>query len=231
MGYEYRESASPLVSVVWRSQAEEDGSYVDAANEYWGLAFGTGREAPFEAVLIGPSLTTRELEIRAGDDNWGVEFRAHVFLHRVPKLDVLGEMRQLPTDGRFFELGGVRFPVPSYDTMEDLVAAMVGQGVLTASSELARALAGEDAGYSERQLQRRFSAEVGLGRKQVEQLQRARRAYGLLQAGRSIAEAAVEAGYADQAHLTRAFRLIAGRTPARILAGTADEFASRPSGG
>ena len=229
--YEYRESTSPLVSVVWRSQAEEDGSYVDAANEYWGLAFGTGREAPFEAVLIGPSLTTRELEVRAGDDNWGVDFRAHVFLHRVPKLDVLGEMRQLPTDGRFFELGGVRFPVPSYDTMEDLVAAMVGQGVLTASPELARALAGEDAGYSERQLQRRFSAEVGLGRKQVEQLQRARRAYALLQAGRSIAEAAVEAGYADQAHLTRAFRLIAGRTPARILADTTDEFASRPTGG
>jgi AraC-like DNA-binding protein len=227
--YEYRDSPSPLVSVVWRSHAQADGTYVDAANEFWGLAFGTGHSDPFEAVLIGPSRTQRTLEVRAGDDNWGVEFRAHVFLRRVPKLEVLGEIRRLPTDGRFFELAGVRFPVPTYDGMETLVEAMAGQGVLAGPPELARALAGEDAGYSERQLQRRFSAEVGLGRKQVEQLQRARRAYALLQQGRSLAEAAHEAGYADQAHLTRSFRLIAGRTPASILAGEADEFASRPA--
>ena len=94
-----------------------------------------GIDIAFEAVLIGPSLTARELEVHAGDDNWGVEFRAHVFLRRVPKLDVLGEIRPLPTDGRFFEPGGVRFPVPSYDTTEDLVEAMVGQGVLTGPPE------------------------------------------------------------------------------------------------
>ena len=227
--YEYRASSSPLVSIVWSSVAEQSGTYVDAANEFWGLAFGTGHHSAFEAVLIGPSLTTRELDVQAGDHNWGVEFLAHVFLRRVPKLDVLGEMRPLPTDGRFFELGGVRFPVPSYDRMEVLVEAMVGQGVLTGSPELARALTGEDAGYSERQLQRRFSAEVGLGRKQVAQLQRARRAYALLQTGRSLAEAASEVGYADQAHMTRSFRLIAGRTPAAILADAADEFTSRPA--
>jgi transcriptional regulator GlxA family with amidase domain len=106
---------------------------------------------------------------------------------------------------------------------------MAGQGVLTGPPELARALAGEDAGYSDRQLQRRFSAEIGLGRKQVAQLERARRAYALLQAGRCLAEAASEAGYADQAHMTRSFRLIAGRTPASILADVTDEFMGRPA--
>lgn len=227
--YEFRESEHPLVSIVWRSVAEEGGTYVDAANEFWGLGFGTGPWGAGEAVLIGPSLSLRNLEVQAGDDNWGVEFRAHVFLRGVPKLDVLGEIRPLPTDGRFFTLAGVRFPVPTYAGMEALVEALVTQGVLVGPPELARALAGEDAGYSERQLQRRFSSEVGLRRKQVAQLQRARRAYALLQAGRSLAEAAHEAGYADQAHMTRAFRLIAGRTPARILAGAADEFASRPA--
>ncbi len=227
--YEYRDSPSPLVSIVWRSVAEESGTYVDAANEFWGLAFGSGVRDAFEAVLIGPSRTSRELEVHAGDDNWGVEFRAHVFLRRVPKLDVLGEIRPLPTDGRFFELAGVRFPVPTYAGMDGLVEAMVTQGVLAGPPELARALDGDEAGYSERQLQRRFSSEVGLGRKQVAQLQRARRAYALLQAGRSLAEAAYEAGYADQAHMTRSFRLIAGRTPASILADDADEFASRPA--
>jgi AraC-like DNA-binding protein len=226
--YEYRDSSSPLVSIVWRSRAEHRGTYVDAANEFWGLGFGSGVRTGFEAVLIGPSLAPRELEVHAGDDHWGVEFRAHVFLRRVPKVQVLGEIRPLPTDGRFFELGGVRFPVPSYDTAEDLVEALVGQGVLTGSPELARALAGEDPGYSERQLQRRFGAEVGLGRQQVAQLQRARRAYALLQAGYPLAEAAARAGYADQAHMTRAFRLFAGRTPARILGDVADAFTSRP---
>lgn len=80
-------------------------------------------------------------------------------------------------------------------------------------------------------MQRRYRRTVGLSAAQVEQLRRAERGYALLHAGRTPAEAAVEAGFSDQAHFTRALRLIRGRTPAAILSaerarGTSRSFAA-----
>lgn len=228
MGYEYRLSPSPLVEVVWRVEAQDDGEYTDAGNEFWGLSFSLDADGEPGAWLIGPSVQPRTLAIHAGDRGWGVEFCAHVFLRRVPKVSMLGELRALPTDGSFVELAQVRFPVPAYETMERFVDSLAVQGILSHDEALARALAGGDVAYSARQLRRRTADATGLGKSRIEQLQRARQAYRLLQGGMPIAEAAVAAGYADQAHLTRAFRLIAGQTPKRLLAGDADPFTSRP---
>ena len=44
---------------------------------------------------------------------------------------------------------------------------------------------------------------------------RFRLALGLVRAGEPLAAAAAEAGYADQAHMTRELVALAGRTPAR----------------
>jgi AraC-like DNA-binding protein len=134
----------------------------------------------------------------------------------------------LSVGGFGIELAGVRFPVEPPERMEHLVEALVAQGVLLADPTIARALAGEDIGYSERNTQRVVSAAAGLGRKRVEQLRRARQAYALLRAGASLTDAAVQAGYSDQAHMTRSFGSMAGRSPAKILAEKVDPFVSRP---
>lgn len=152
----------------------------------------------------------------------------HAFLRRIDKLQVLDEFRALPTDGSFFELAGVRFPVEPPERMEHLVDALAAQGVLIADPAIARALTGDDIGYSPRNTQRVVSAAAGLGRKRIEQLRRARQAYALLQAGYSLADAAVQAGYSDQAHMTRSFGTLAGRSPAKILAEKTHPFVSRP---
>jgi AraC-like DNA-binding protein len=47
-----------------------------------------------------------------------------------------------------------------------------------------------------------------------------RRALDLARAGTPLAEVAALAGYADQAHLTREVRELAGVPPARLLAPT-----------
>jgi methylphosphotriester-DNA--protein-cysteine methyltransferase len=51
---------------------------------------------------------------------------------------------------------------------------------------------------------------------QFRQIQRARLATNLLQAGAPILDTVHEAGYFDQAHLTRSLRLLIGQTPLRI---------------
>ncbi|WP_149814474.1 helix-turn-helix domain-containing protein [Serinicoccus marinus] len=232
MAYTFTESASPLVSVLWWVEVEEDATYTDAANEFWGIAFSRRHgHTDVVATLIGPSTQPRTLDLRAGERGWGVELPAHVFLRHVPKLSLLGEMRDLPCDGAFVEIGGVRLPVPGYaDTraLEEMVTLLHRQGVLVTDEAIAAALAGDAPAYSDRQLRRRSSAAAGMGPKQLQQLARVRAAYRLLHAGRTLAEAAVEAGYSDQAHMTRGMRAVAGTSPARILAADLDSFGSRP---
>lgn len=233
MPYRFAESDSPLVSLLWWAEVEEDASYTDAANEFWGIAFSRRHErAELVATLIGPSTQPRVLDMVAGEVGWGVELPAHVFLRHVPKLSLLGEMRELPCDETFVELGGVRLPVPPFDdadALERFVGLLHQQGVLVADDDLAAAMAGERPAYSERQLRRRSSSAAGLGQKQLQQLARARAAYRLLHEGMSLAEAAVAAGYSDQAHMTRSMRAVAGMSPAKILADDEDAFRSRPS--
>jgi AraC-like DNA-binding protein len=73
----------------------------------------------------------------------------------------------------------------------------------------------------ERRLRRRFAAAIGYGPKtfqRVIRLQRALRlASGGLQPGASLAMLAAEAGYADQAHMSRELRALTGRSPAALL--------------
>jgi AraC-like DNA-binding protein len=80
-------------------------------------------------------------------------------------------------------------------------------------SELARL-----AGVSRFQLVRGFAREVGTTPYAYLVQRRVRLAARLLARGRSIAEAAIDAGFADQSHLTRAFVRQLGVTPGRYAA-------------
>lgn len=228
MGYGYRPSDSPLATILWWAEVEEDFTYTEAASEYWGLSFGIEADGVTAATLIGPATRPRLLSMTAGERHWGVELPPHVFLRRTGHKP-LDELRPLPCDGAWFELGGVRFPVPELDGLETLLAQLAGQGVLVEEPAVAEALAGDDVPSSERNLRRQFQAAAGVRRGQISQLQRARRAYLLLQSGLTIAEAAAEAGYADQAHMTRAFRAFDGATPKQILDPGPGPFDSRPA--
>ncbi|MFP8963898.1 helix-turn-helix domain-containing protein, partial [Streptomyces nanhaiensis] len=66
------------------------------------------------------------------------------------------------------------------------------------------------AGLSERQLHRRSLAAFGYGPKTLARVLRFRRALRLVRGGVPPASAAAGAGYADQAHLSREVRALAG---------------------
>jgi AraC-like DNA-binding protein len=71
---------------------------------------------------------------------------------------------------------------------------------------------------SARQLQRRCLAAFGYGPKTLARILRMGRALDLAWGGTALALVAADAGYADQAHLTREVRALAGTTPATLLA-------------
>lgn len=229
-GYGYRPARVPLATMVWWASIDQDATYTDAANEFWGLAFGIGADGAPTATLAGPSTGPREMVLTAGERAWGVEFAPHVFLRG---LDVkpVDELRELETDGSWFVLAGTRYPVPALDGVERLVEQLATQGALVADPLVEQALRGRPVPGSERTARRYVASTVGLGRKNVEQVRRAREAYRLLQSGMPAAEAAVAVGYTDQSHMTRDFHLFAGATPGQILRGEMTPFDSREAAG
>jgi len=79
---------------------------------------------------------------------------------------------------------------------------------------------GEWLGISSRQLQRRFTTAVGYGPKMFQSVlrfQRLLKLAGSANAPRNLAQCSAEAGYADQAHMTREVRRFSGSPPTVLL--------------
>lgn len=74
-----------------------------------------------------------------------------------------------------------------------------------------------ETGLGERALHRLALRSFGYGPKTLARIQRFQRAVGPIRAGRALAEVAAASGYADQAHLTREVRALAGCTPRALV--------------
>ncbi|GIF17572.1 AraC-like DNA-binding protein [Actinoplanes tereljensis] len=119
-----------------------------------------------------------------------------------------------------------RFAVVDDVLRRQLRSIRVAPEMLHASRRLLRneapvAVVAAEVGWSPRYLTDRFRAEIGLRPKEaarVARFDRARRAIG---PGTRLADVAAAHGFADQSHLVREFRALAGCTPTRWMA---DEF-------
>jgi AraC-like DNA-binding protein len=78
-----------------------------------------------------------------------------------------------------------------------------------------------------RRLHRRFMAAVGYGPKTFQRVLRLQRVLTLAARSRhgSLAALAADAGYADQAHMSRELQALAGRSPRRLLQGARSTLA------
>lgn len=114
--------------------------------------------------------------------------------------------------GRVLEdlaLGELRRAVPPDRALREVVAA-VRRGTPVSG------IAGRT-GLSERQLHRRCLDAFGYGAKTLARVLRMNRALDLARSGTPFAEAATHAGYADQAHLTREVKALAGVPPGALV--------------
>jgi AraC-like DNA-binding protein len=72
-------------------------------------------------------------------------------------------------------------------------------------------------GFSARQLHRRCLPVFGYGPRRLGRVLRLGAAIEAVRAGKALVEVAGDCGYADQAHLTREVRALAGTTPTGLL--------------
>jgi AraC-like DNA-binding protein len=187
-------------------------------------------------VIAGPATGPLTSEVPIGTQVWGVRFR----------LGVAGAALGLPA-GEFLDDNVPLEDIwgPSLDErvasggISALIAAVRSRALAAPLDPVARAAAlrmaepgarvsALDLGVSERQLRRRFEAAVGYGPKTLARVLRFQRFLALASSGgRDLARLALSAGYADQAHLTRECRRLAGLTPAELVAAGAPAAGER----
>jgi AraC-like DNA-binding protein len=190
------------------------------------------------AFVAGPDTGPAPSSARPGTVLAGVRFKpgaggpalrvplAQLRDQRIDLADVLPCLaRELPADlapelalARITRAGGQLASDCPPDPLLVRATAALADGKASVA-ELAPAL-----GVSERQLGRRFDATVGYGPKTLQRVLRFRRVLAELSArpGSDLASVAYQAGYADQAHLTRETVRLAGRTPTMLVRGVAD---------
>jgi AraC-like DNA-binding protein len=148
---------------------------------------------------------------------------------RVPLADLWG---RAPVDHLADRLASAASPAVAASVLDHAVAERAGMagapdplidelvaiyttaqpGAATAVRFASRALS-----IGERRLHRHCCAAVGYGPKMLERVLRFQRARGIARGTTSLALVAALAGYADQAHLTRESRSLAGTTPSDLF--------------
>ncbi|GAA4574161.1 helix-turn-helix domain-containing protein [Planotetraspora kaengkrachanensis] len=174
-----------------------------AGTRYVGLRFAPGTGP---AILGTPAHELRNRRVALADLWPAVQVRRlaghlHSVLESGEMTDVGAAMEQVA--GARYSLAGP--PDPAVAQMVTLVrAGLPAAGVAVA------------AGISERQLLRRCLAAFGYGPKTLGRILRMNHAVDLARIGTPFATVAATAGYADQAHLAREVRALAG-VPLSVL--------------
>jgi hypothetical protein len=216
--FDDRPSDSPFVERIWRCHSTATGPFQSMAEGNIELVF-TRLPGQAMATLRGPVTRPTVIDCPA-DGAWlAIRFTPGTYLPRWPTamLRDRGDLNfPMTSDGRFW-LEGAAWELPSYENAEALVARLARAGVIARSDLVRAALGGDPQPLSRRSVQRHFLRATGVTHERFRQIERARYAADRLRDGVAILDVVHEAGYFDQAHLSRALRRVVGRTPASIL--------------
>jgi AraC-like DNA-binding protein len=215
--FEDRPSDSPLVERVWRSRSERAGTFLSVAAGHCEMVLTRHRGKAF-LTLRGPETRATMADCPADGEWLGIRFSLGTFLPHHPAATLIDRRDvNLPSlTDRSFWLQGSAWEYPDFENAESLVSRLVRAGLLARDPAVSDALRGERQALSRRSTQRHFLLATGMTHGAYRRIERARYATMLLKRGVSIVDTVHEAGYFDQAHLTRSLRRWIGETPARL---------------
>ena len=215
--FEDRPSDSPLVERIWRCHSERAGTFLSVAASHCEMVLTRHRGKAF-LTLRGPETRATTIDCPADGEWLGIRFSLGTFLPRHPAATLI-DRRDVNLPGvtdRSFWLQGSVWEYPGFENAETFVTRLWQAGVLARDPAVSDALHGAWQALSRRSTQRHFLQATGMTHGAYRQIERARHATTLLKRGVSILDTVHEAGYFDQAHLTRSLRRLIGETPARL---------------
>jgi len=219
--FEDRPSDSPVVERVWRSHSDRAGTFLSMASCHCMMVV-TRHEGKTFLTVRGPETRASSADCPAEGEWIGIYFKLGTFLPLLAAgvLRDRNDVRLPAASDRSFWLDGSTWEYPSFDNAETFVARLLKQGVIATDPHVQDALCGQPRRLSRRTQQRHFLRATGMTYATIRQIERARHATHLLRnSGALIADVALDAGYFDQAHLTRSLKHFIGQTPAQIAGG------------
>lgn len=218
--FEDRSSDSPLVERVWRSQSERAGTFHSMASITWMMVV-TRLAGRTYLTVRGPETRATAADCPADGDWIGVHFKLGTFMPLLPTgmLRDRNDVTLPEASSRSFWLNGSAWDYPSFENMETFVTRLVKRGLIATDPHVHAVLHGGPRRLSQRTEQRHFLRATGMTQATIRQIERARHAANLLRLGSPIAAVAYDAGYFDQAHLTRSLKHFVGQTPAQLIRG------------
>jgi Helix-turn-helix domain len=212
-----RPSDSPFVERVWRCHSERAGRFLSVASSHWEMVVTRHRGA-INLTVRGPETRATAIDCPADGEWFGIRFKLGTFMPQLPVANLLdGQDVVLPGTRRSFQLNGSAWEFPDFENAETFVTRLVKDSVIARDAAVEAALRGEPQALSLRSAQRHFLQATGMTHGTFRQIERARYATNLLMQGVSILDTVHEAGFFDQAHLTRSLKRLIGQTPAKVL--------------
>jgi AraC-like DNA-binding protein len=169
-------------------------------------------------TVRGPETKATMADCPAGGEWVAIRFKLGTYMPLLPARN-LRDRRDvnLPeATSRSFWLNGSAWEYPDFENAEALVKRLADQGLIAVDLSVDSALRGQRE-QSIRSAQRHFLHATGISHGTIRQIERARHATNLLKQGASILDTVHQAGYYDQAHLTRSLKYMIGQTPAQII--------------
>jgi AraC-like DNA-binding protein len=211
-----RSSDSPLVKSIWRSRSEHGGSFISTATSPWEMVV-TKQRGNLTLSMRGPETHASHAPVPEEAEFFGVIFKHGVYMPQLPKSELVDHQIHLDASIKnSFQFLGSTWQFPTYENVDTFINRLVRAGILSFDRIVDDAINGRALDLSLRSLQRRFVHVTGLTQKTIQQIERASYTSSLLQQGTEIVDAAYQAGYFDQAHLTNSLRRYYGQTPAQI---------------
>lgn len=216
--FEARQSDSPYVDVIWRTESEGGGSFMSVAESHWGIVV-TRQEGKTWLTVRGPETKAQPSPVPEDADFFGINFKLGTFMPHLPGKRIVDCELNLPearSNACWLYCSAWEFP--TYQNADTFVERLVREGMLVAEPVVDAAIQGHmKEQLSLRSVQRRFLHATGLTYKSIQQIERAKKALEMLQQGRPILDTTYELGYFDQSHLTNSLKYFVGQTPSQIV--------------
>ncbi len=215
---------SPLVEMVWQSKSDGVTPFTSQAINNWEIVFWS-HEGKAYATVRGPETKATSAFSQEGAEYLGIQFKPDTYMPHLPTIErVDGDIVLPEASSQSVWLHGSAWQIPDTNDVDVFVKRLERQGLLQRDPVVQAVLQDQPQELSSRTVRRHFLHTVGLTPKTFQQIERARKASHLLEQGLPIADVVFQAGYADQAHLTRSLKHFVGKTPAALIL-TPSDFA------